>query len=419
VLPWCSPVCACIIDGLTLATLQTARGAILIFLLIQITHASPDFEATISVANPHTDYVKLLPESVLLPTFYTDEEKDLLVGTSLEAAIDQKLRSLENEFEELREFTQNIPWCQEFWWDEDSGRLTFEDWMLVDALYRSRALDLPGAGHAMVPCMDMANHASGNDVTALYEIDEDGCAILQRRPGRELANGEEVTITYGDEKGASEMIFSYGFLEPDLSCAKVIFLDLDIPDDDPLRLAKKAVNKEAPGVRLFVDEDGRPQWESNHIWWACVNEEDGLNFRVAQDTDGNRQLEVLWKDQPIDPSSLSNALKDDVKWDVFRLRAIVMLQERVNLQVSHLELGAELFSERRGHSGVREVVWVLIGQLRDLEGSLLALFYRDFEEQVRNSLHIWSAFFTDWLAEDRPLVQRHREKLSRSCTSGG
>jgi hypothetical protein len=418
VLPWCSSVCAYVIDGLTLAALQTARGAILIFLLIQITHACPDFEATISVANPHTDYVKLLPASVLLPTFYTDEERDLVVGTSLEAAVDQKLRSLENEFEELRESTQHIPWCQEYWWDEDGGRLTFEDWMLVDALYRSRALDLPGAGHAMVPCMDMANHASGNDATALYETDEDGGAILQQRPDRELANGEEVTITYGDGKGASEMIFSYGFLEPHLSCAKVVFLDLDIPDDDPLRMVKKAVSKEAPSVRLFIDGDGRPQWESNYIWWACVNEEDGLDFRVAQDTDGNRQLEVLWKDQPIDPSSLSNALKDDVKWDVFRLRAIVMLQERVNLQASHLESGAELFSESQGQSGVREVVWALVGQLRDLEGSLLASFYRDFEERVRNSLRIWSAYFTDSLAEDGPATQRHRERISCDSTSG-
>ena len=367
---------------LTFAARQTARGAILIFLLVQITNASPDFSGPVSLTNPHTDYVKLLPESVLLPTFYTDDEKDLLYGTSLQDALDQKLRCLENEFESLHESTQHIPWCQQYWWDQESGRLKFEDWMLVDALYRSRALDLPGTGHAMVPCIDMANHASGNEKIALYETDEGGRAILQIRPGKMLITGEEVTITYGDEKGACEMIFSYGFIEPEMLNARMIFLDLDIPEDDPLRMVKKTANMEAPGVRLFVESNGNLGWEGNYIWWACVNEEDGLNFRVAQKNDGTRQLEVLWRDRPIDPSK---ALEDDLKWDVFRLRAIVILQERVKLQASHLEASDDLFSESQGLPGVRDVVWTLIGRLRALEDGLLSMFDRNFEEQVRNT----------------------------------
>jgi hypothetical protein len=67
---------------------------------------------------------------------------------------------------------------------------------MVDAMYRSRALDLPGSGHVMVPCVDMANHASGEETTALYETDEKRNAVLQLRWGKKLYPGEEITITY-------------------------------------------------------------------------------------------------------------------------------------------------------------------------------------------------------------------------------
>lgn len=361
---------------------QTARGIILMFLLIQITNGSHDSDSPIPFTSPHTDYVKFLPEMVLLPTFYTDEEKDLLFGTSLQAALDQKLLSLEKEFELLHQYTQDIPWCQKNWWIGDHAALELEDWKLVDALYRSRALDLPVTGPAIVPCIDMANHASGNGAVALYEIDEEGQAILQTRKGRALSGDEEITITYGDDKGACEMMFSYGFLEPQLTDAKVIFLDLDIPDDDPLRLAKKTANKAAPGVRISVDGDENLNWESGYVWWACVNEEDGLEFLMSQKNDGERKLEILWKGRRFDPSRLQVTLQDDPMWDIFRLRALVTIQERVSLQMSHLEGSEARFAESQRHPGVRSSVWSLIGQLRTLEGGLLSKFERDLEKKV-------------------------------------
>jgi hypothetical protein len=179
--------------------MQTARGAILIFLLLHITYtASRTIESPrkqIGVSNPWSEYIKFLPERILLPTFYTDEERGLLYGTSLREAVDTKLVSLEREFEHLRNSTQSIPWCLQEWWEIETGALTFDDWKLVDAMYRSRALDLPGTGHAMVPCVDMANHASGDATVALYETDEQDNAVLQLRWGKKLHPGEEVTIT--------------------------------------------------------------------------------------------------------------------------------------------------------------------------------------------------------------------------------
>lgn len=160
---------------------------------------------TIGVSNPFTEYVKFLPLRVSLPTFWSESERAIATGTSLEAALSAKLNSLDREFTLLKERTSTIEWCKKYWWDANSGILTFHDWKAVDAMYRSRALDLPGTGHSMVPCIDMANHASGDSTSALYETDSDGNAILVLREGKQLAANDEVTITYGDDKGACEV----------------------------------------------------------------------------------------------------------------------------------------------------------------------------------------------------------------------
>jgi len=139
-------------------------------------------------------YVKFLPDE-LLPTFWTPEERELLVGTTLQPAVEAKLKSLGHEYERLRSATEHIDWCEKYWWDEYYGQLTFDDWKLVDAMYRSRALEFPGIGDSMVPCIDMANHASGDDTIALYEVDDQGNAVLLLRDGKDLEQGDEITIT--------------------------------------------------------------------------------------------------------------------------------------------------------------------------------------------------------------------------------
>ena len=170
----------------------------MIFLLIQIAYSSPDFAdepQRIGVSNPWTEYVQFMPEEIPLPTFYSDEELELLRGTSLKSAVDAKNAALEREFEHLRLSSANIPWCQKYWWDDETGRLTLDDWKYVDAVYRSRMMDLPGHGYSILPCIDVANHAGEDVVKALYEADAEGNAVLQLRSGRTLHAGEEVTIS--------------------------------------------------------------------------------------------------------------------------------------------------------------------------------------------------------------------------------
>ncbi|KAL2004113.1 hypothetical protein VTN02DRAFT_6577 [Thermoascus thermophilus] len=361
---------------------RTARGAILIFLLLHITYSSPDLDdgrQRIGVSNPWSEYIKFLPASVPLPTFYTDEERDLLHGTSLKAAVSAKMSSLEREFENLRNCTKDIPWCNRDWWDEETGRLTFDDWKQVDAMYRSRALDLPGTGHAMVPCVDMANHASGDATVALYETAEEGSAVLQLRYGKQLEAGDEVTITYGDEKGASEMIFSYGFLEKEVKDARQLFLGLDIPDDDPLKLAKRAFCKDAPGVRLYLPAGSeKTGWESPFVWWSCVNEEDGLDFHVLQTNDGKKELKATWKGNEIGPSdSLRDIIAADPLWDIFQLRAVVIVLERLEAQLSLLQETEKSLPSPSPGSGIRSEIYQDIMELRKLETDLLERGIRD------------------------------------------
>ena len=247
---------------------------------------------------------------------------------------------------------------------------------------RSRALDLPGIGHCMVPCMDMANHASGDSTSALYETDGDGNAILVLRDDNYMAPNDEVTITYGDEKGACEMLFSYGFIESTVQTARELFLDLDMPNDDPLKLAKKAVAQSAPGFRLFLHGDST-DWESSFIWLLCVNEEDGLEFKVLQNNDGERELQASWKDEEItDMSTLVTLLKLEPLWDVFELRAITTLQTRVEQQLLRLEGSKNSVDELLIVGEIDNDIGENAMRLRELEEILMLRAYGDFETKV-------------------------------------
>ncbi|KAF9886308.1 hypothetical protein FE257_011567 [Aspergillus nanangensis] len=282
----------------------------------------------------------------------------------------------------LREALEAVGDFGRFWWDEHTGKMTFDDWKYVDACYRSRMVDLPGCGHAMVPCIDMANHASEDRVKALYEEDTEENAVLQLRWGQELTAGDEVTISYGDDKPASEMVFSYGFLETEREDAKQIFLDLDIPQDDPLRMAKKAFCKDPPGVRVsstsLASEAGEfsTTWDSPFVWWACINEEDGLDFKVLQNNDGERELVVTWKTEEVKSShEIQTLLSADPLWNVFRLRAVVIILERLELQLFILREVQEMIAEVKQDENMRELfradVLDTMNKLRALEERLL------------------------------------------------
>lgn len=301
-------------------------------MILQITASSPDIPVKIGVSSPWSEYVKFLRPDTHIPTFWDNTERELLIGTTLESAVKSKLMRLSEEFARLRNSTKSIGWCRH-WWDDGVGKLTVDDWKLVDALYRSRAMDLPNIGQAFVPVIDMANHASGDDTMAHYDADIDGNVVLLLRNDKTYQAGDEVTIDYGDSKGASEWLFSYGFIDDNMTHGRSLFLDLDIPDDDPLKWCKKTALDAPPGFRLFVDYQ-RVQWEGPYVWLQCVNEEDGLRFHEVQANNGEKELKVSWHGEEFEGIvKLQNFITGDDMHQLFCLRALTVMQERIQKQL--------------------------------------------------------------------------------------
>jgi hypothetical protein len=145
-----------------------------------------------------SSYIKSLP-CELLPTFWTLAELQLLVGTTLAPAVSSKLKSLHREYDLLCESASNTRWYRIV-----SPHLSFDDWLQVDAMFRSRALDFYGS--CMIPGMDVASHAAHERTTAFYDR-ADGKYRLYLMKDKALKQGEEICITYGDEKGACESVF--------------------------------------------------------------------------------------------------------------------------------------------------------------------------------------------------------------------
>jgi hypothetical protein len=176
------------------------------------------------------------------------------------------------------------------------------------------------------------------------------------------------------------MLFSYGFLETGRTEAREISLKFDIPEDDPLRIAKKLFCQN-DGVRILAAQDNEaPEevtWESTLVWIACVNEEDGLHFEVAQKIDGSREMETSWKGEKIQsPSHLRELLRADPLWNIFQLRAVVLLLERLETQLAMLmemeEVISSIIEDKTDlESLFRPEIFELASQYRGLEGGLL------------------------------------------------
>lgn len=182
------------------------------------------------------------------------------------------------------------------------------------------------------------------------------------------------------------MIFSYGFLEEDRTEAKQLLLDLDIPDDDPLKVPKKVYCDETPAIQIDAPTSAGTRWDSPLVWWACVNEEDGLDFKLEQTTDGKKELRATWKEEYLDkPRDLRFRLATDPLWDVIHLRAVVLILERLESQLLALRATEKAVSEIQREeeedmlqATFRPGVFHVVSQLQDIEGELLEVIIEEF-----------------------------------------
>ncbi|KAH9883284.1 SET domain-containing protein [Xylariomycetidae sp. FL2044] len=294
---------------------QSTREDILLFLLAQLVLSSPDYAGGHGGVMPWTQYFSLLPTHVPTPTMWTKPELSLLTGTSLESAVSAKRSILTKEFELVQNKVADVPY-----WDEllsINEVVTVEDWVLLDALFRSRSLGLPSSGESMVPCLDLVQ--------------------LLLRKGCKIPSGTEITITYGEDKPPSEMLFSYGFIDSD-SPVQGVVLPVEPFDDDPLAKAKTHIFKASRILKVRRDESGIPRWKSPFLWLACLNQEDGLDFRIVQQTDGSAHMVMFWQDEDVTerPGDMEDLIATHPLKQVFHLRAVTVIFDMFQSQLEKL-----------------------------------------------------------------------------------
>lgn len=263
------------------------------------------------------------------------------------------------------------------------------DYVLVDAWYRSRSLELPNSGESMIPVLDMVNHS--NAAVAFYEEATDNDVVLLLHQGVKLDAGSEITISYGDYKSQAEMLFSYGFIDGQ-SSVKELVLTLDTPPDDPLGKAKLAAFSGPPTVHIF-EKDGLIAWNGPFLYLMCLNEEDGLDFGTLQETDGScSQLRVFWQGSDVTErtDAFESLIGNHILKDVFRLRVLVLLQDRIQEQSSRLleseETAQSKAASARDSPGRSDAL-----TLRRTEAALLDHAYTAVDMQVSKrmrSIHV-------------------------------
>lgn len=358
-------------------------------------------------------------------TLLTEDELGLFDGTTLVPATHAKIRKLTSEFNALRRSTKSIPWLSPIWWgqvqrptdsnqqsildvdvdapgsqDEDLESLvTQEDWILLDAMYRSRALEWPGEGEAMVPVLDMANHTV--PASATFDVTPSCDGVLLLEDDVVLETGDEVFISYGDSKSPLEILFSYGFLPEYTQSAGSILLVLPTPNSDPLGPPKAAIAQKescAPGIRVFETSDGF-EWASELLWLLIVNEEDGLEFKVVYGTGLRRELAMFWREKEVTLRGLKDCLEKDELYDLLKLRASVVVLQQIDRQLEELEETSLDFAAA-SNGDVDQGLVRSAERLREMEGNLL-LSARDSIEQQKAVL------------VESPVVKNYFESLHR------
>lgn len=298
---------------------------------------------------------------------------------------------MEEEFDDVCFRVADNPFWEDLF---GSDTIQPEVWIFLDALYRSRSLELPKSGESMVPILDMVNHSA--DANAYFDETDDGEVRLLLRKGHSVGPStpgcaDEITIDYGHGKSAAEMLFSYGFIEPGYT-AKSLTLPLKSMDDDPLSKAKLMIYGGTPTLKIEENADGVSTWKAPLIYLMCLNEDDGICFRVLQTVDGGRELKLFWKEE--DVSDKTTEFEDLIRGHelepIFHLRAITVVMSRLEEQIESLNNVDHATHEEAEADPKFSHTYESVMQLRRAELALLERMSRVLEEQVRfDSLSLW------------------------------
>lgn len=107
--------------------------------------------------------------------------------------------------------------------------------------------------------------------------------------------------------------------------------------DDPLGKAKVHAFQDSPAVDI-KEVNGWMTCTSPFAYLMILNEEDGLDFRLLQNTDGDTELRTFWRDQDVTDKtgSFDQLVSDHELRSVFQLRVNMVISQRLEEQLERL-----------------------------------------------------------------------------------
>lgn len=186
--------------------------------------------------SPWSPYLRILPEVLDSPMFWSEEELAELKGTQLLNSTLGYKDYVQNEFLKVQE---EIIDPNRHLFDFDIAQ---KDFLWAFGILRSRTFPpFTGNNLAMVPFADFVNHGFSinvedpsweRKVTGLFDRQE----ALIMRASTAFRTGEQVLMQYGKNKSNAQLALDYGFVErngEEGSNRDIFTLTLEISESDP------------------------------------------------------------------------------------------------------------------------------------------------------------------------------------------
>lgn len=180
-------------------------------------------------------WTKILPKNFgNYPCFFSDEELEMLKGSTLYELIVKYKQLIAQNYELVSSSTETCDF-------------TLEEYQKAIFLILSRTFSFQATstrGYANVPVLDMLNHSFTPNAQYAYDFEYEGYEL---RALRDIDVNEEITISYGDYQDAQSFFIHYGFLG-----SNMLPFDVGLQPSDPGYEAKaKMLAAKGQLVRTF------------------------------------------------------------------------------------------------------------------------------------------------------------------------
>ncbi|KAK9476619.1 hypothetical protein V1514DRAFT_166104 [Lipomyces japonicus] len=325
-------------------------------------------------------YFAGLPRIATTPVAWSDEKIARLYGTSIYEAVVAKRTVLAEEFDRFQQVFE----------DSFGEHVRFEEYVVADFIVSSRSMQVlvsetsESVAVGVVPVIDFANHATNTaDVTAKYEITNQDVRL--ELVSSSIESGQEIKISYGRDRSTGEILFNYGFVEPEPEHDSIrtrVVLD----DDDVVGKVKERAYGKRALIELGVDDQGRASWECEFTWLLAATEEDGVRVQVAQDVDGTRTVEVVVAGTTAvhaTGADLVRAVRHSLQAqmaDVYELRRVVIVRNMIDVWLDRLAR-AEAVDVEAGYRDDDDDDDDVVLRLRQREAHVLNTVGRELDRQ--------------------------------------